>query len=479
MKLSCKRIPISLRWLFVCLALLQATAVNGQPTCRDVFYEINFPSTTKGFVENLKLARDQFKGKNQYSDYFFNDRAFNAISEYGTYSKDLISASMFEPQTLSRYSVLYRGRVFIPGYYIASRGNESNFLKVSDQKFYLMSSPYIEFEGGKATIKLDGSKFLRKSLIEKAGSGNIELFRGTTTFEANLMLLLKEFRQLDSRIPLTSQHIEKLENYIQNWMDKVDRQSKSHDPKVELLGRWPKAISELKKPGKTIQDLVELALTQMHGNFDGVFSTTDFIAASDFATGGTWGPRGLGDPVVINYSISPEKFNLASDHIYVGIEGSYLEIAQLSLKSRLNFLDSTIRLKKPMIEKKIAESEKELKIFKDDDGSVYTDPQSLEWALNKVRIVDVRTPEEYIKLHIAGSENYPLGPSLLQYLKNRASTEKIVFVGRDKLDSKQAYVESQKMGLSSTSFLYKGMKDWSLIFRPESHPALYKSDMTN
>ncbi|HPI39620.1 MAG TPA: rhodanese-like domain-containing protein, partial [Pseudobdellovibrionaceae bacterium] len=51
-------------------------------------------------------------------------------------------------------------------------------------------------------------------------------------------------------------------------------------------------------------------------------------------------------------------------------------------------------------------------------------------VVGKVRIIDVRTPEEYAEGHIVGSELIPLGPEVFQLLTNGDRNQQIIVVCR-------------------------------------------------
>ncbi len=81
------------------------------------------------------------------------------------------------------------------------------------------------------------------------------------------------------------------------------------------------------------------------------------------------------------------------------------------------------------------------------------------------RLIDVRTPEEYIGElgHIETSELRPLGEELVEYLKQLDRRTKIVFVCRSGARSGQVTLLSEEMGFSQTFNMVGGMLRWNQL----------------
>ena len=89
--------------------------------------------------------------------------------------------------------------------------------------------------------------------------------------------------------------------------------------------------------------------------------------------------------------------------------------------------------------------------------------EELHKRLNRVRIVDVRTPEEYVGElgHIPGAELNPMGPGLVDFLKDLPIDEEIVFVCRSGARSGQTTLLSEEMGHTHTFNMIGGMLKWN------------------
>lgn len=88
--------------------------------------------------------------------------------------------------------------------------------------------------------------------------------------------------------------------------------------------------------------------------------------------------------------------------------------------------------------------------------------------LGKVRIIDVRRPEEYNNElgHIAGTELVTLGPDLTNFLEKGDRSQEIIFVCRSGGRSGQATAESIKLGYKSTINMIGGMIRWNELRQP-------------
>ncbi|QLY26618.1 rhodanese-like domain-containing protein [Bdellovibrio sp. KM01] len=89
--------------------------------------------------------------------------------------------------------------------------------------------------------------------------------------------------------------------------------------------------------------------------------------------------------------------------------------------------------------------------------------EDLHKMLKKIRIIDVRTPEEYRGElgHIAGSELVTLGPALETFLKTQRHDQEMVFVCRSGARSGQTTLASEELGYRNTYNLVGGMIRWN------------------
>lgn len=88
--------------------------------------------------------------------------------------------------------------------------------------------------------------------------------------------------------------------------------------------------------------------------------------------------------------------------------------------------------------------------------------------IGKVRIIDVRRPEEFNNElgHIQGSELVTLGADLTQFLEKGDRSQEIVFACRSGGRSGQATAESIKLGYKSTMNMVGGMLRWNDLKQP-------------
>ncbi|WP_413578053.1 rhodanese-like domain-containing protein [Bdellovibrio sp. HCB290] len=89
--------------------------------------------------------------------------------------------------------------------------------------------------------------------------------------------------------------------------------------------------------------------------------------------------------------------------------------------------------------------------------------EELKERLGHIRIVDVRTTEEYTGElgHIRGSELITLGPELEAFLKNQTREQEIVFVCRSGARSGQTTLLSEELGYMNTYNMVGGMLRWN------------------
>jgi hydroxyacylglutathione hydrolase len=90
-------------------------------------------------------------------------------------------------------------------------------------------------------------------------------------------------------------------------------------------------------------------------------------------------------------------------------------------------------------------------------------PEELKDYVGKVRLIDVRRPEEFTGElgHIETAELVTLGPDLQNFLDNGNKDETIVFVCRSGARSGQATLYSQHIGYKSVHNMKGGMLRWN------------------
>jgi len=97
------------------------------------------------------------------------------------------------------------------------------------------------------------------------------------------------------------------------------------------------------------------------------------------------------------------------------------------------------------------------------DGIPEVTPEMVRRTLGRVRLVDVRTSDEFNNElgHIPGAELVPLGEDLTSFLENGDRSQEIVFICRSGGRSGVATTESQKFGYKLTSNMVGGMIQWN------------------
>lgn len=91
-------------------------------------------------------------------------------------------------------------------------------------------------------------------------------------------------------------------------------------------------------------------------------------------------------------------------------------------------------------------------------------PEDLQPHVGKVRLIDVRRPDEYAGElgHIPGAELVELGPDLMRWLETAGDrSQEIVFICRSGGRSCQATAASRQMGFKNTINLRGGMMQWN------------------
>jgi hydroxyacylglutathione hydrolase len=99
----------------------------------------------------------------------------------------------------------------------------------------------------------------------------------------------------------------------------------------------------------------------------------------------------------------------------------------------------------------------------DSHGIQEVHPKDLVPHLSKVRLIDVRRPEEFTGElgHIKGSELLTLGPDLLTTLEKGSKDQHIVFICRSGARSGQATMIALDMGYKNAVNLKGGMLLWN------------------
>jgi rhodanese-related sulfurtransferase len=89
--------------------------------------------------------------------------------------------------------------------------------------------------------------------------------------------------------------------------------------------------------------------------------------------------------------------------------------------------------------------------------------EQLHSALKKVKIVDVRRPDEFVGEygHIPGAELVTLGPELDVYLKSASKDAAYVFVCRSGARSGNATIQAQNLGFREVYNMQGGMIRWT------------------
>lgn len=102
------------------------------------------------------------------------------------------------------------------------------------------------------------------------------------------------------------------------------------------------------------------------------------------------------------------------------------------------------------------------------DGIPEVSVENVLHAEGKVRVIDVRTPEEFNNElgHIRGAELVTLGPDLTRFLEGEERSQEMVFVCRSGGRSGQATAESLRLGYKFTSNMVGGMLRWNEVRQP-------------
>lgn len=109
-------------------------------------------------------------------------------------------------------------------------------------------------------------------------------------------------------------------------------------------------------------------------------------------------------------------------------------------------------------------------MFKTDinNGIPEVSAENIKDFVGKVRMIDVRRPEEYTGElgHIPGAELVTLGPDLQNFLEKENQDQTIVFVCRSGARSGQATMFSQQIGYKKVYNLTGGMIRWNELKFP-------------
>lgn len=97
------------------------------------------------------------------------------------------------------------------------------------------------------------------------------------------------------------------------------------------------------------------------------------------------------------------------------------------------------------------------------NGVAEVTPDQLLPVLKKVKLIDVRRPDEFTGElgHIPGSKLVTLGPDLVQFLQGQNRDEEMVFICRSGVRSREACLFSQQLGFKSSMNLQGGMISWN------------------
>src|SRR5690606_7677989 len=97
------------------------------------------------------------------------------------------------------------------------------------------------------------------------------------------------------------------------------------------------------------------------------------------------------------------------------------------------------------------------------DGIPEVTVERVHQVVGKVRLIDVRTPEEFNNElgHIKGAELVTLGPELTRFLERGDRSQEIIFVCRSSGRSGHATSDSQKLGYVRTANMIGGMIKWN------------------
>lgn len=97
------------------------------------------------------------------------------------------------------------------------------------------------------------------------------------------------------------------------------------------------------------------------------------------------------------------------------------------------------------------------------DGIPEVSVESVHAALGKVRLIDVRRPEEFNNElgHIAGAELVTLGPDLQSFLEKTDHNQEIIFVCRSGGRSGEATAQSLRLGYTKVANMVGGMIRWN------------------
>ncbi|MNK86226.1 putative metallo-hydrolase [compost metagenome] len=97
------------------------------------------------------------------------------------------------------------------------------------------------------------------------------------------------------------------------------------------------------------------------------------------------------------------------------------------------------------------------------DGIPEVSVENVYEALGKIRLIDVRRPDEFNNElgHIAGAELVPLGPELQSFLEKADHDQEIVFVCRSGGRSGEATAQSLHIGYKKVANMVGGMIRWN------------------
>lgn len=237
------------------------------------------------------------------------------------------------------------------------------------------------------------------------------------------------------------------------------------------LGR--KKIRVIASPGHTN--------TCLSFHFEGRLFTGDALlirgtGRTDFQSGSA---EQLFDSVVGRLFSLPDETVVYPGHDYQGLTFSTIGLEK-ALNPRLGANRSKDDFVKIMSELKLANPKKiheavpanlacgkvsEARFFHPQtvDGIPVVSPEDVAVSLGKVKIIDVRRPEEFNNElgHIRSAQLVTLGPDLTKFLEAQDRNEEIAFICRSGGRSGQATDESIRMGFRRTVNMSGGMLSWN------------------
>ena len=103
-----------------------------------------------------------------------------------------------------------------------------------------------------------------------------------------------------------------------------------------------------------------------------------------------------------------------------------------------------------------------------DNGVPEMNPEEIKPLLNSMKLIDVRTKEEYFGelSHIAESKLVTLGEVLTQYLKSGDRNQQLLFICKSGGRSGKAALEAMSLGYKFVVNVRGGMMRWNELKYP-------------